>query len=268
MNALETALQWHNLGIATIPILARSKRPALQSWNRWQTELPSVEKLEFWFCTGYNIAVLTGWRGLAVVDFDSQDKWQSWQESHDVMDTYRVKTRRGWHLYFYVEAETTCYRGEGVDVKASGGYVLTPPSVHPSGHVYRAYGSPEQIGKIGSVKDILPEYEDVPAWQPKVRERKPVDPFDDAMREPVGLSVESIKANWQWPDIIPVNGRARRGVVMVNCPFHSDTHASMALYTDKHCHCFGCGYHSDIIDVYAELHNLTLQEALKEMANG
>ena len=63
-------------------------------------------------------------------------------------------------------------------------------------------------------------------------------------------------------------GGDRRGVVMVNCPFHNDKTASMALYSDKHCHCFGCGYHSDIIDVFAGLNGLTVQEALKEMASG
>ena len=86
------------------------------------------------------------------------------------------------------------------------------------------------------------------------------------MRDPVGVSVEAVKAAWEWSDVIPLNGTARRGVVMVNCPFHNDKTASMALYSDKHCHCFGCGYHGDIVDAFAELNNLTVQEALREMA--
>ena len=45
MNVLETALLWHSLGIATIPVLAGSKKPALTEWGRWQRELPPESKL-------------------------------------------------------------------------------------------------------------------------------------------------------------------------------------------------------------------------------
>jgi len=151
-------------------------------------------------------------------------------------------------------------------VKAAGGYVLAPPSIHPSGHKYQGYGSPEQIATIASIKDVIPEYEDVPQWQP--RERAPLDPYAEAMREPVGVSVEAVKAAWKWEDIMPLNGTARRGVIMAHCPLHNDGNASFAIYPDGHAYCFGCNWRGDIIDVFAELNGLTVQEALKEMANG
>ena len=265
MNALETALQWHSLGIATIPILAGSKKPALQSWSEYQKRLPTEGELRAWFVVEYGLAVLTGWRGLAVVDFDDSDYWESWQAGRDPIDTYRVETRRGWHLYFFVDEPVSCWHSEVVDVKAAGGYVLAPPSIHPSGHKYQGYGSPSQIAMITSIKDVIPEYEDVPQWQP--RERKPLDPYEAAMREPCGTSVEAVKAQWRWEDLIPLNGRARRGVTMTNCPLHSDKNASFAIYPDGHWHCFGCGGHGgDIIDLFAAMNNLTVQEALREMA--
>ena len=264
MNILETALQWHSLGIATIPILAGSKKPGLESWRRWQTELPSEEKLRAWFCVGYSLAVITGWRGLAVVDFDNLDYWESWQAGRDPIDTYRVETRRGWHLYFFVDEPVSCWHSEVVDIKAAGGYVLAPPSIHPSGHHYRGYGSPSQIATIASIKEVIPEYEDVPAWTP--RERKPLDPYEAAMRDPCGTSVEAVKAQWEWSDVIPLNGTARRGVIMAHCPLHNDGNASFAIYPDGHAYCFGCNWRGDIIDLWAALNNLTVQEALREMA--
>jgi len=264
MTSLDAALQWRNLGIATIPILAGSKRPALE-WERYQHELPSEAKLRAWFAVGYNLAVVLGWRNLAVIDFDSQDVWQSWQTERDPLDTYRVQTARGWHLYVYTEEKTSTWRGEGVDVKGESSYVLSPPSVHPTGHQYRGYGSPELIATIASIKDILPEYE-LPATMMHVS--RPIDPYDMAMRDSVGFSVADIKATVRWEDVLSVNGTARRGVVMVNCPFHADEHASMALYPDKHAHCFGCGLHLSIIDFFALLHNLTIPEAMRSMANG
>jgi len=262
MTSLETALQWRNLGIATIPILAGSKRPALDAWERWQHELPSEAKLRAWFAVGYNLAVVLGWRNLAVIDFDSQDVWQSWQTERDPLDTYRVQTARGWHYYFYIEGEVKCWKGNRVDVKAAGGYVLSPPSVHPTGHQYQGYGSPECILRVHSIKEILPEYEP-PALIAHVS--RPADPYDMAMRQECGTSVANIKATWRWEDVLSVNGTARRGVVMVNCPFHADEHASMALYPDKHAFCYGCQWRGDLLDMYARLHSLTIPEAMREM---
>ena len=69
-----------------------------------------------------------------------------------------------------------------------------------------------------------------------------------------------------WEDIIPLNGRAKRGVIMANCPFHPDKTASFAIYEDGHAHCFGCGWHGDVLDCWAALHKITVQEALREMA--
>ena len=50
-----------------------------------------------------------------------------------------VKTGRGWHLYFAMPAgcaRIPCSTRDGLDVRADGGYVVAPPSVHLSGHIY------------------------------------------------------------------------------------------------------------------------------------
>jgi hypothetical protein len=55
--------------------------------------------------------------------------------------TAHVKTSRGWHFYFS-SPETVkipCSSRDGLDVRGDGGYVVAPPSVHKSGHIYTCY---------------------------------------------------------------------------------------------------------------------------------
>jgi len=170
MNTLEAALQWRALGIATIPILAGSKKPAL-AWKRYQSEMPSTNKLRAWFSSGgYGLAVVTGWRGLAVIDWDDEHKMWSWildHPKHAAIDqTYIVQTRSGLHFYFFVDEPAHCWHGDKVDVKGNGGYVLAPPTIHPSGHQYEGFGSISGIQRIESIKDLLPDYEPKPEPRP------------------------------------------------------------------------------------------------------
>jgi Bifunctional DNA primase/polymerase, N-terminal len=59
--------------------------------------------------------------------------------------TRTVVTSSGRHLWFVFDGGTIpCSVGRvgpGLDVRAEGGYVLVPPSVHPSGHIYRFDGT-------------------------------------------------------------------------------------------------------------------------------
>ena len=274
MNTLSEAKRWRNLGIATIPIRAGSKAPALDSWRPYQERLPTLRELTIWFSSGqYGLAVLTGWRGLVVIDFDNPWRYSEWLASlaGDIaslaLSTYQVRTRRGKHFYFYCDTPAECWAGDGVDVKAAGGYVLAPPSVHPSGHVYAPLSKPSQIATIGKVGDLLPAYDKRDAPPPIVAgDHAAHDPYDDAMRDsaPTGTSIEEIKRRHSIASLMGVRQNGQR--VMVNCPFHNDEHASFAIYNDGHGFCFGCQrWFGDVLDFYAELHGLSLADAMREM---
>jgi putative DNA primase/helicase len=92
-----------------------------------------------------NIGIATGAvSGLIVIDIDGADglaTLQSLVAQHGALPrTAIVKTARGWHLYFAMPATCTpipCSIGNGLDVRGDGGYVVSPPSRHASGHVYR-----------------------------------------------------------------------------------------------------------------------------------
>ena len=51
---------------------------------------------------------------------------------------------------------------------------------------------------------------------------------------------------------------------MACCPFHDDKNPSMKV--DQRFHCFGCGADGDVIDLTAQLYNLSPKEAAEKLA--
>lgn len=270
MHTLDAAHRWHHLGIATIPCCARSKRPALDSWRRYQSELPTMRQLGVWFDSGgYNLAVVTGWRGLVVLDWDDVMAYSRWIMGLDaevarmVARTYRVATSRGVHLYFYAHEETQCTKGDGWDVKAGGGYVLGAPSVHPTGASYVASGDPGQIVEIASIWDLI---EQPAPFVMVARSAATDDPFDAAMRpDGPSTSIEDVKARYSVAKYFGLGASSR--YQMARCPFHNDNHPSLAVYPDDHWHCYVCQAHGgDYLDFYARLKGVSIRDALRELA--
>jgi hypothetical protein len=108
-----------------------------------------------------NVGILTGQEsGLLVLDVDGEDGKASLQQliaAHGSLPkTLRVKTGRrgtdgkpkGCHYYFRVPVGVSLRNsagvlGKGLDIRADGGYVVAPPSLHPSGLLYQ-WLAPEQ----------------------------------------------------------------------------------------------------------------------------
>jgi len=119
------------------------KHPRISSW---QTEATNdTHRLNSWCQTwpGCNWAVTTGGEsGLLILDVDGPEGVESLrklEEEHDSLPaTWTVKTGRGVHFYYKTEDPVRTFTGfrEKLDVKSSGGYVITPPSVHASGRIY------------------------------------------------------------------------------------------------------------------------------------
>lgn len=268
MDVLSTALMWRSLGISCIPILARSKSPALAKWKPFQSRLPTEFELRAWFSRpGYSIAVITGWQGLVIVDFDDMKKHDDWFYDFSKLwaaymcQTYNVRTPRGWHYYFYCAEPAQCVKLDGVDIRAAGSYCLTPPSSHPNGTQYMGGGTPASIQCINSIADIIPEYQqaiDKPPPRPQVSK---LDPLDAAILPHTSTTIEEANAKLSYEQMLsPVYSRT----VLRVCPLHEDTHPSLKVYGgDRGWHCFGCGASGrDKLDLYAKLNNMTIREAL------
>jgi Bifunctional DNA primase/polymerase, N-terminal/Primase C terminal 1 (PriCT-1) len=142
---LNTALALADRGLAVFPCRPRDKRPAVRNGVHEGTTDQGLIR-EWWQCNPeYNIGVVTGAiSGIFVVDLDGSSAHSALAklefEYGELPHTIEVITARGRHKYFHWPARplrnSTSKIGPGIDIKADGGYVLAPPSVHPSGRRY------------------------------------------------------------------------------------------------------------------------------------
>ncbi len=137
MNAcLEAALSYREAGLVPIPV-GRNKVP-LVSWKAYQTEMPTPVMIEAWWTLWptANVGLVMG-RGLFAVDVDGPEGEQALAGAGiDLTGFPRSRTSRGYHV-FLAGQEIPDRIGllPKVDVRGVG-YVVAPPSVHESGHVY------------------------------------------------------------------------------------------------------------------------------------
>ncbi|ADG06635.1 Bifunctional DNA primase/polymerase [Kyrpidia tusciae DSM 2912] len=137
-----TPLAYIKRDLSTIPLEPKGKRPLIK-WEPFQHRRPTPEQVMRWAQEhpGCNWAIVTGAvSGVVVLDLDSPEAAQEIKQRgvEDVGPV--VKTGKGWHLYFRHPGhpvQNAVKLLPGVDVRGDGGYVAAPPSVHPSGAVYR-----------------------------------------------------------------------------------------------------------------------------------
>lgn len=140
LHALKLAAR----GLRVFPIFARTKNPAIKDNLKLATTVEAIIE-KWWSVLDYNIGVATGpGSGVWVLDLDSPDHeaWLRAQEAEHgpLPATVEAITGKGRHLYFRWPAGVIIRNVQAVegfpDVRAEGGYVLAPPSIHPSGRRY------------------------------------------------------------------------------------------------------------------------------------
>lgn len=142
-ETLDWARYYVGKGLSVIPLKVTDKTPAVKTWKEYQNTIASDETLQKWFGDGkhHNIGIITGSiSGLAVVDYDSKEALE-FRKKKNLLKTPLVKTNKGYHGYYaYPEGGARNFQKRddlpGIDLRAEGGYVVAPPSVHPSGHKY------------------------------------------------------------------------------------------------------------------------------------
>jgi len=149
-HSLEYTLNFaekNNLNV--IPIKYADKIPATK-WKEYQRRKITLREIkEFWSGDKeYNIGILGGGvsDNLVVIDFDDQELYKRFFGRWAEDNTSVVKTPRGYHVYFKTPNPIKKYainlfnkygtRKSSVSIQGDGGYVLAPPSVHPSGGRY------------------------------------------------------------------------------------------------------------------------------------
>ena len=156
----EIANMWLEKGFSVLPINYRSKQPDSKKlpdghWEEFQNRRPTHTELKQFFPGNLNNIGLIIGNGLVIIDFDVQEVFDYWYKLFPIQ-TYMVKTQRGVHVYIKTKEPAKNYHSELLDIKAERGYILIPPSVHPSGYVYQVYKD-YPIIEVEKLEDVLPE---------------------------------------------------------------------------------------------------------------
>src|ERR1700693_385500 len=151
---LDVVRSYIRLGFCAIAISPGKKSPLPGlKWKQYQERHPTEAELIKWFSRGTaGIGIVLGAvsGGLIARDFDKRESYDRWALEHPelAISLPTVETARGMHVYCIadlaqVRAATSTGDGgivilddEG-ELRGEGSYVLAPPTVHPSGHVYR-----------------------------------------------------------------------------------------------------------------------------------
>lgn len=141
------ALSYAQRGWSVVPIEPAGKRPLLP-WTELQTRRAAAAEIERWFARWpeANVGIVTGAiSGLLVLDVDPAHgggaSLEDWRAVHGPLPaTVEARTGGGGrHLYFRHPGEPIPNRvgvAPGIDIRADGGCVVAPPSLHASGKRY------------------------------------------------------------------------------------------------------------------------------------
>lgn len=134
-----------------LPTLPDETGTTKRTWKPYQTTAPTEEAVKKWWRNpSLNVGIVTGHvSGIVVLDLDSEEAIRSAYEQ-GLPQTPTATTGKGLHLYFkYPDAgignRANFARVEGFDLRGDGGYVVAPPSIHPSGKAYEWLIAPEDV---------------------------------------------------------------------------------------------------------------------------
>ena len=146
----QAALDYAAHQLPVFPCIPRGKTPAVPRGFHAATTNPATIR-RFWTDPDRNVGISTGASSrFWVLDVDGPEGEQSLralEAKHGaaIPKTREVLTSRGRHLLFAYHRPIPSSIGRiglGLDVRADGGFVVAPPSLHLSGHCYAFRGDP------------------------------------------------------------------------------------------------------------------------------
>jgi len=263
---------WLSLGCDLVPVYPRSKY-IVKGYGANQARIVHPAALKS-YCSSMpcNLAVcLGGLAGLMCLDFDDAALYHEWRRGPGAaVETHTEQTGRGFHVFFAYTAQLYGKPAQSLEVKQSG-VMMIAPSVNENGFAYRVVES-------GGIASFRPEYLPPPFFS--LSDFAPLPTKPRAVLASVGTVVERIKTAYtvrgiaaqHLPDLAKWLATTKR-YVHCPCPFHDDKKASFWL--DLELNLWGCygascparGTH-DLINLYALAKNLSVQDAITELAKG
>lgn len=132
-------------GWPVFPLRSRDKRPLHEGAGGFHEATTDLSLVRAWWraAPASNVGHVPGGAGHLVLDVDGPEGARSAVALDSLAgDTLTVATGEGEHRYYRAPADLAGRIGNAVlapqlDLRGDAGYVLLPPSVHPSGTVYR-----------------------------------------------------------------------------------------------------------------------------------
>ncbi len=293
MDVYQYALEFLRMGIAVVPVPYKQKAPVIP-WKKYQQELPSENDLWTWFhLRKINYAIITGWQGLTVLDFDDvqeYNRWLYWTSNVDgITDlvgrkAFRVQSSRGVHVYIRLprglKSRRVGEKGKQIDIQSLNKLVVGPGSVHPSGVAYMALKPWIYLPRVETLSDVLPvekllEDTEQPTHVVTPARRAPLsDPWAAAANPRTNgdaKTVEKIKQKYPIETLFTELERTGDHYFITHCPLHDDEKSSMWIDTKKQiCNCFACQISKpmDVINLYARMYGISNDEAIQVLKEG
>lgn len=139
------ALSLASAGFPVFPLVARDKIPMISKRDGGNGCLDATldaKQIETWWYGWPNANIGIATAGFLIVDLDGQEgikSWSSLEDQHGTIPTLAVATGSGGiHLYYRssVGRNSASKIATKIDTRGDGGYVVAPPSIHPSGTPY------------------------------------------------------------------------------------------------------------------------------------
>ena len=146
MDNLSCALDYLDKGICILPVRPMEKRPYMSNWHKYITNKPTHDDLKSWFgsLSGAGVGAVTGAiSGFVVLDIDN--RFQG--DVEEIIKQYPTDMisksgSGGYHLFYrYPQGSERIQNAvnllDGIDLRADGGFIVLPPTIHPTGNAYQ-----------------------------------------------------------------------------------------------------------------------------------
>ena len=168
-NGLDAAVAWAARGVGVLPIEQAGKVPLTRHGVHDATTDPDVLRRWWTRSPDANVAIATGAPGVDVLDVDVRGQRSGWPALRKLCDAGvlppgapLVRTPSGGlHLHFVgTDQRNGSLRGQHLDFRSVGGYVLVPPSYVDTGAYAGFYrwerrGEPDARLDWSAVTDLL-----------------------------------------------------------------------------------------------------------------
>ena len=141
----DTALEYVDSGWSVLPVKPEEKRPYMTNWLQYNKVRATRETVTNWFnnLSGAGIGAVTGRiSGMVVLDIEHYCPIPIAELLKKYPTQMVAKTGSGgYHLYYQYPRNVAKVSNrvkifEGADLRADGGFIVLPPTVHPNGNRY------------------------------------------------------------------------------------------------------------------------------------